>query len=293
MRRRWIPTTLTVLVLLLGAGTVHGQDDESTPVAELVLVDGTTLRGRIVSETATHVVIESETLGQVEIDRTRIRSVTYQVEAREQPAETGAKPGWRDDPDVNSLLLVPTAETLPAGDVYYRNFLLLFNNLGLAVSDNFNLSVMATFPITADAFVFSLGAKLRLLSREKSGVGIAASASAWFADDENLGTIGGIVSFGDRRRSLTAAVNVAFVEDDSETFFLVGGDVQVGPGLKLLAEYGNSESAISDENDFNGIINVGFRLFWEKTSFTLTGFRPLEETGDFIAFPLAMFSAHF
>jgi hypothetical protein len=38
---------------------------------------------------------------------------------------------------------------------------------------------------------------------------------------------------------------------------------------------------------------VGFRLFWENVSFTLTGFRPLEETGEFIAFPLAMFSAHF
>ncbi len=284
-RRRTAGSLAALLLLLCAAPPAPGQDAPAGPLAELVLVDGTTVRGRIVSETDASIVIESPSLGRVEIDRERIRTVTYDVDA---PAATA----WRDDPDGNSLLLVPTARTLPKGDVYYRNFLLLFNNLGYAVTDYVNLSVMAAFPVTSDVRILSLGAKVRL-TPEGSAVALAASASAWFADDEGVGTFGGIVTVGNLRRSATAAVHYASADGDGEAFFLLGGDVQVGTGFKLLAEYGNSESAIGDDNDFKGIINVGFRLFWEETSFTLTGFRPLEEEGDFLAFPLAMFSAHF
>lgn len=282
---RCTAVSLAVLLLLSAVPPARSQDAPAGPLAELVLVDGTTVRGRIVSETDAAIVIESPSLGRVEIDRQRIRTVTYDIDA---PAATA----WRDDPDGNSLLLVPTARTLPKGDVYYRNFLLLFNNLGYAVTDYLNLSVMAAFPVTSDVRILSLGAKVRL-SPDGSAVGLAASGSVWIADDESVGTIGGIVTVGNLRRSATAAVHYASAEGDGEAFFLVGGDVQIGTGFKLLAEYGNSETAIGDDNDFKGIINVGFRLFWEETSFTLTGFRPLEEEGDFVAFPLAMFSAHF
>lgn len=288
MGRRFAGGAVAVFLLLLfAAPPAPAQDAPDGPVAELILVDGSTVRGRILSETDSFILIDSPSLGRVQIDRQRIRAVTYDVEG---PPETR---GWRDDPDGNSLLLTPTARTLPKGSAYYRNFLLLFNNLGIAPTDYVNLSVMMAFPVTSDVRILSLGAKLRLLSPDEVGVAVAVAASAWFVDEERASTVGGIVTAGNRRRGLTAAVNRGFADGDGETFVFVGGDLQIGPGIKLLAEYGNSGSALTDDNDFKGIINVGFRLFWEETSFTLTGFRPLEEDGDFLAFPLAMFSAHF
>jgi hypothetical protein len=290
MRPLCMPRAVTVLLLLSllppAAHPTRAQDEAAPAITEVVLVDGTRLRGRLVSETATRIVLETDS-GPVQVERERIRSVTYHVES-EPPA-----PRWRDDPDANSLLLVPTARTLPKGDVYYRNFVLLFNNLGYAVTDAFDISAMAAFPVTSDVRIICLGAKLRLVSADQAGIGIAVNASTWIVDEEHLSTVGGIVSVGNRQRSLTAALNYGIAEDENEAFVLLGGDLQVGRGVKLLAEYGNSQSALTEDHDFNGIINVGFRLFWEQTSFTLTGFRPLEETGDFLAFPLAMFSAHF
>jgi hypothetical protein len=280
---RW----LLVLIVLLLSGPALAQEAAMGREAEVTLIDGSTVYGRIVREDDTLVVLESDSLGTMRIPRERIRGIEYETA---QPSSTS---NWREDPDRNSLLLAPTAETLPQGDVYYRNFMILFNNLGYAVTDDLNLSVMAAFPVTSDVRIVSLGAKFRLVSRDRSPVSLATAFSTWIVDDENLSTVSGIMSAGNSRRSFTAAVNYGFADGDGELFFLLGADLQVGAGTKLIAEYGNSESAISDENDFKGILNVGFRLFWENVSFTLTGFRPLEETGEFIAFPLAMFSAHF
>jgi len=284
---RAVPVLLLLFLLLPAARTARAQDETAPAIAEVVLVDGTRLRGRLVSETATHVVLETNA-GQLQIERERIRSVTYDVES------APPSPRRRDDPDGNSLLLAPTARTLPRGDIYYRNFVLLFNNLGYAVTDAFDISVMAAFPVTSDVRIISLGAKLRLVSMDQAGIGVAVNGSTWIVDEEALSTVGGIVSVGNRQASVTAALNYGIADDENEAFVLLGGDLQVGRGIKLLAEYGNSGDALTEDHDFKGIINVGFRLFWEQTSFTLTGFRPLEETGDdFLAFPLAMFSAHF
>lgn len=292
---RTLACVLSSLFILALSNPAPGQEqpsasEGSSPVrVEVTLADGSVVSGTIVSESASVIVLDTS-VGRLEIDRARVRSIVY---GEESSARTLRPGGWRDDPDYNSLILTPTSETLPKGDVYYRNFELLFNNFGYAVTDDFNISAMGAFPVTSDLRLVSIGAKYRLVSRETAGIGVAASGSAWLVDDETLATLSAVASFGDRRRSVTLAANYGIGEENSEFFFFVGGDVQVGAGFKLLVEYGNSGDALT-EDDFNGVLNLGFRLFWEKASFSLSGFRPLEDTDDdFIAFPLAMFSAHF
>ena len=201
--------------------------------------------------------------------------------------------GWYVDPDYNSLLLVPTSETLPTGDSYYRNFELLFNNGGISLTDDVNLSFMAAFPVTSDFTVFGAGAKIRIVRRDEYGIGIAVAGSITGTGDEAVETISAIASVGDKRRSLSASINVGASDGDAATFVLAGADFQFAPRAKVLVEYGNSTEGFSDD-EFYGIMNFGIRVFWETTSFTITGFRPLaSDLDDFIAFPLVSFSAHF
>ena len=199
---------------------------------------------------------------------------------------------WPTDPDYNSLMFVPTSETLEKGDAYYRNFELLFNNVGYALTDYMNLSAMVSFPVTADFTIFSIGTKVRVLSREQSPVGFALAGSATFGDEVSFQNYSAIASVGNKRYSFTAVGNLGVGENDSEAFYLLGGDVQIATRVKLLAEIGNSATALDD--DFNGVLNAGVRAFWDKVSFTLTAFRPLEDGLDnLIAVPFASFSAHF
>ena len=89
------------------------------------------------------------------------------------------------------------------------------------------------------------------------------------------------------------AIGGNFSGSSSHGLIMVGGDYQVSARVKLVAEFGNSTSALFEEDDFNGLMNVGFRFFGDSMSFTLTGFRPLEESGGLFLFPLAVFSINF
>jgi hypothetical protein len=57
----------------------------------------------------------------------------------------------------------------------------------------------------------------------------------------------------------------------------------------------STSSLLEDEDDdLNGFLNVGLRLFGESHSFSLSGFRPLLDDSDsFLAWPMIMYSNHF
>lgn len=255
------------------------------PVDIVTLTDESVLRGRIVAEDETRVVLET-LLGRIEIPRDRIRMI-----------ERVRSSGRRDyegnpDPDTNTIFFTPTPETLGAGG-YFRNFLLFFLNYGVSVHDDVDLSFGTIFPISSDVASISGGVKWRLLSRTEHPVGAALVANGTIIDDYRSATVGGVVGIGNENRSLNVAVG-RYLErdrDDDSTIMLIGADMRLGAQTKFLIEYGTSSEVIED--DVNGLINFGFRWFNDRMSFSLTGFRPLEDTGSFVVFPFTMFSLHF
>lgn len=296
--KSWRALRLVALVILaLGAtlAVAHAQGNPLRPsgqpepeVVTLRLVDGSTIRGVLIEEGAGHVVIETRTLGQLRIPREFIEDTVG-------ADSTGVVPKPRSfDPDYNSVLLGPTPETLPRGTGYFRSFEVLILNCGLAPTDNLNLSLATLFPISSDFGMLSAGFKYRLLSREKHPIGLAIAGNATLVDGQWLGTLSGITGIGDRHRSLNVSLHAAFTEDDdSGLFYMVSGDVQFSRSAKFLAEFGNSSSRIIDDEDVDGFINVGVRMFWGRTSFTITGLRPLTDDNDgLIAIPVVMFSRH-
>jgi len=258
---------------------------------EILLVDGTVLSGRIVAETETSVTIETASLGHVELSREQIRSIS----------RAGEGPGLGGDPDFNSIQLTPTPATVPQGEHYFRSFELLILNYGYGITDDLNLSLGALFPISTEWNLLLTGLKWQVADRTESPVGLAVSASYLIApDDRTYASLGGIAGLGDARRSLNVAVDYGWDEDgESGQRILVGGDVQISGRMKLFAEWANSELVFAtgddeDDDELDGFINAGFRIFGESMAFTLGGFRPLiaEDTGSFVALPMLMFSAH-
>jgi len=126
-------------------------------------------------------------------------------------------------------------------------------------------------------------------------VGLALAASYTFLEEVRFGAVGAVAGIGDRRNSLNLAVNRTFDDDgNSETVFLVGADAQITRRSKLFAEYMSSSALLEDEDsDLKGFVNIGVRIFGESHSFSLSGFRPLDDDLDsFIAFPMVMYSNH-
>jgi hypothetical protein len=286
---------LAILCLALPAAARTGASNSLTQeeailgeVDEILLRDGTVLSGTIVEEDDGKVVIDTESLGRITVERSRIKEIVRK----------GASHGLRVDPDRNSILLTPTCETLPKGDHYFRSFELLFLNYGYAITDDLNLSLAAFFPVSTEWNFLATGVKWRLLDRKHHTFGLAMTASHLIApDDQRFTTIGCVGGFGNARRSLNVAFDYGYDEDgDGGQRLMVGGDVQISRKLKLFAEWMDTAlifEAGDDDDEFNGFINLGFRIFGESMAFTLGAFRPLSvEGGGFVGVPMMMFSAH-
>lgn len=284
MRR--LALVLVGLTLLLGAGTDAARaDGPGEPLDIVTLQDQSVLRGRIVAEDDERIVLETG-LGRLEIPREQIVMI-------ERRSASGRHQYEGDpDPDTNTIFFTPTPETLGDGG-YFRNFLLFFLNTGFALHEDLDLSVGTIFPVASDLASISAGLKWRVLSRAEHPVGVALVVNGTIIDDYRSGTFGAVAGIGDEDRSLNVAVGRYAEHEGGEasTVVLAGADVRVGPRMKFLIEYGTSSDVI--DSDVDGLINVGFRWFGDRMSFTLTGFRPLEDTGDFVVFPFTMFSLHF
>ncbi len=252
---------------------------------EILLKDGNILLGKVVEEREGLIIFETESLGRLEIPRANIERMALYM----------AKSGVFTDPDQNTIMFCPTPASLPKGDGYFRNFELFVLNFGLGVTDNFDLSIGTLFPVSSNALMVAFGGKLRLVDREKSPIGLALTGSFTMLEETQFGAVGAVVGIGDRHKSLNVAVNYTVDEDGGkDTIFIVGGDFQTGRRTKLFGEYFSAASLFNDENDdLNGFINFGIRIFGQRHSFSLSAFRPLvEDSGSFIAFPMLMYSYH-
>lgn len=283
-----------LLLALLGGEQASAQSvgGEGVPLAqperfdEIILKDGTTLRGKIVEYKAELVVIETTSLGRLEILRTTI----------ERMVQRDALSGVVSDPDQNTIMFCPTPATLSKGDVYFRDFELFFLNVGFGLTGSFDLSLGTFFPFSSEVLMLSVGGKLELVDRESSPIGLALTGSYTRLEETQFGAIGGVAGIGNRRNSLNLAVNCTIDDDeDTELVFIVGGDAQFRSWSKFFAEYFSSSSLLKNENDdLKGFVNIGFRFFGKSHSFSLSGFRPLaEDSGSFLAFPMIMYSQHF
>lgn len=290
-----IPAMVLTCLLLWSAAPSAAVDEfgldtpapaPSTERDEVLLKDGTLLLGTIVSEQEDRIVFETASLGRMEILRSNIARL----------AHGGTRSGALTDPDYNTLMFCPTPATLAQGDHYFRDFELFILNLGTSLTDALDLSVGTLFPISSEVLMVSAGAKLRVLDRETGPLGLALVGSYTRLEEIRFGGVGFVAGVGDRSRSLNLALDRTYDDDgDTDTVILAGADYQTSRRSKVFIEYMSSSSLLEDEDDdLNGFLNVGLRLFGESHSFSLSGFRPLlDDGGSFIAWPMIMYSNHF
>ena len=286
---------LALLILLVpiqpaqarvGADGAILETAEEAPLDEVLLRDGTLLFGRVVSQDAATLVIETGSLGLVTLPMQSVAEIR------------GGRQGksFSRDPDYNSIMFCPTPATLPAGSGYFRDFELFILNFGYAVTDELNLSVATLFPISTTWLGGAFGAKYMLLDREEHPLGLALSGGITLLRDEDaFGAIGVIAGVGDRRSSVNLNLNWSWgTEGDANAAFLLAADFTTTRRSKAFVEYGNGTSLWENSDDFRGFLNAGIRFYGDNLSFSMSGFRPLQDNFDgLLAWPMIMFSKHF
>lgn len=265
--------TLTAVPLAasLSFGLATGVGAQTPPSGEAAdtvyrvrLHDGTTLYGRVVSDTEDGVTLETAGGTSVTVERSRIRSM--------RPARGRIVDGrfLPEDPNRTRLLFSATARPLARGEAYVSSYMLFFPFAAIGVTDRFTMAGGTPVLPGAMGELFYLAPKYTVASRANSD--LAVGALAFFAtrevDEGSLGILYGVGTFGDPNQALTAGVGWGFslgggdARISSDPVLVGGGEVRMGERTKLLTENwlwigrGNS----------GAILTGGIRFFGENLS---------------------------
>ena len=187
-------------------------------------------------------------------------------------------------PGDQSLMLVPTAYTMPAGSHAITNYEVVVIQYAYAFPTNTHVSIMSVMPVWSD-FVqtITLGVKQRYLVK---GI-VQSSAFASFNPDTPGVMVGNVVSIGQPSSSLHLGLMYGWADGESmdDVLFFLGGRRNVSKKVALMAEFGSPIG--STNGDIEGLISFGVRFISSSISWDLGGVRAVGvDMGDLYFVPV-------
>ena len=265
--------------------SVAAQDEAAalTPgeaLLEIQLVDGSVLFARVAEAEGETIVLVTLGGARIEVERSQIRGVRS-AEGRVVDGEF-----WRKDPNLSRLFFTATGRTLDKGEAYLGTYLIVLPFFAVGVTDRFTIAAGA--PLTlGEVEPFYLAPKLQVFRASKAEISVGTLV--FFADDDQVGIVYGVGTFGTDDRAITAGVGFGFAGDEfsSEPVAMIGGETRVSRRIKLITEnyFLPGETGVL----FSGGIRILGQRF--STDLALGGF--LGEDEGFCCFPLINFSYAF
>jgi hypothetical protein len=259
-----VRTFLAFLLVALFAPT--GRAQQTTPpivvsdtIMEVRLTDGSLLYGRIVAADGDRITIESESGARTEVNRSQVSSI--------RPTSSRLVNGerWSEDPNATRLFFGPTGRAMGAGTGYFAVYELIMPFLSFGVSDR--ISISGGTPVIPGAIgeLLYFAPKVTVVSRP--GVDFAAGALAFFVpdEDESLGLLYGVGTFGSRDNAFTLGVGVPFFTGGDEPLsdrvvLMLGAEARASQRTKFIAE------SYFVPGESGGLVAAGLRFFGERLS---------------------------
>jgi hypothetical protein len=292
---------LPLVALLLAAPLAVAQvPADTTHLERIELVDGSTLVGVVIAETATDLTLR--TSGGLE--------VTVPLgQVRRRVSFAGRIEGGRVvvyDPNRTRLLFTPTARALGAGEGYLAVYQIFLPFVAFGITDEVSLAGGTVLFPEAFGRVLYLAPKATLIDRGDLAVAIGGIGFGVFMDDERT-TFGlgyGVVTYGGLERSVTAGAGFAFAEGDvaSGAVLTLGGELQLSNSVKLLTEnylipFRESyyDGRVRERTRYEPVLSAGVRFFGQRLAVDLAGITSPELIGDstFPFFPWVGFAYNF
>ncbi len=187
-------------------------------------------------------------------------------------------------PGDQSLMLLPTAYTMPRGSSSLTNYEVLVLQYAYAPTNSTHISGMSVMPFF-EGFEKSitLGAKQRYL---KKGY-VQSAVFISLTPDSQVFSAGNVLSIGRPAQSLHLGALYAWNNEegmDSPVIF-AGVRKDLGRKVAIMFEYGTVIDELSD--DLDAIVSFGFRFKGNNIAWDLGGIRPTGvSTDDLYFFPV-------
>lgn len=229
MRKLFLIPSLLILLFSMG----FGQSTTGTPGNNVIviLLDKSEVKGEIISDNDTEIVIRSEALGLLTLQKTEIKRIIYLDNKGRLP-----------NPNPTRYFIGQSAFNLNKGEGYYQNIYGLINIVGYGITDRFSA--------IAGTEIISLfnGAPI-LFTNLKYGFPIAKNlrGAASFSyltsggdlsGELNLGSLNALLTYGNQEHNVTFGTGYALAdgEIDNTELLTIGGMTRLTNRLAFITE---------------------------------------------------------
>lgn len=285
-------TNLILLIILCFVLTsqIFAQNPDTTLV-KIETTDGNEFIGNIISEESDKLILKTEKLGNITIQKADIKS-------RELIKAQQIKDGklWFENPQSTRYFWAPNAYGLKKGEGYYQNIYVLWNQFSVGVTENFSLGggVIPLFLFGGGPTPVFATAKLSIpISSEKINLGGGAIVGTVLGEDfGGFGIVYGVSTFGGKDKNVTFGLGYGFAEGEFASTPLINLS-----GLFRLSSRGyfiTENYYLNVDGESGGVISLGGRWLIKKASLDFLLAIPYASGMDtFIAFPVVGFAIPF
>lgn len=260
---------LLYFVLLLAMGRqAQTQTTNNTSIYLVETMDGNKFTGTLLNETDTDIVLKTETVGEIKIEKIKIK---YMRAVENEEIKSGKI--WGNTPQDARYFFAPNGYGLRKGEGYYQNTYLFFNQASYGITDNFTmgfgmiplflfdgaptpvwLTPKIQFPLIKNKLNFGGGAL----------VGTVLGLESAEEGTNSFGIAYGTLTAGSRNSNLSFGLGYGFAGGQWGDYpsFNLSGMVRIGQKWYLVTENYMFDAGESTA----GMYSAGARLMFPKCS---------------------------
>lgn len=274
---------ISFAIIFLTSGYSNAQQKISGEISknyQVVLNDGSTVSGKLLSINDREIVIESGSMGEVRLIRENIRSMTLISAIDEKKSGI-----WFPNPNPSKYLLGNSAIPNEKKSGYYQNTWIFFNTFSYAFTGNISVSAgFELFSVMASgegpfAFFVNPKASFKVTDNFYAGANVLYANTIKTIDEfGGLATLNGFCTYGNKNNNITGSLGWGWAEGEfsAKPVFTVSGMTRVSKRIAFVSENWLVPGlSIEDEEDnegtgnYYGIFSYGIRFLGEKTSIDL------------------------
>ena len=250
------------------------------------MLDGNKFFGKRIALTDTHLVIETSSIGKLNLELRNIKSIKEIGAPKIVEGEY-----WYETPNSTRNLFTPTGYSLEKGDAYYQNLMLVYNQFSYGFSDRFTVGVgfeIISLLVGSNSPLFTITPKYSIPLKENQwnlGVGaliVGVPSTENFID---LGTLYATNTFGSKDTNLSIGLGFGITDGSfSERPILnISGNARVSKRFGLLTE----NWILPFDGSSAGVFSFGIRIIGERMTWDFA-FLGLSDSSDFNISPIPL-----
>ena len=191
----------------------YGQNlPDSTRTLRIETKDGNIFIGYVIVEDSLTLVLKTESLGEIKIPQSSIKSKTELKEVKKVGSEF-----WLPNPQSSRYFWAPNGYGLEEGLSYYQNIWILYNQFSFGLSDNFSMGagMLPLFLFGGASTPIWIVPKLSIpVVKDKFNIGTGAFLGTIIGEDVGLfGLLYGTTTFGSRDKNVSFGLAYGFSRD--------------------------------------------------------------------------------